>query len=418
MKTSKLGKYILCFAFVIVVLYIATKRSETSHLKLEYSIQEDVLVNSSLLLKQHEPRTVEDWRHFNPAIQIFNSTYFYIGRVNKLVFEKLKGSKVHRIKVNRLFVAILDVRDGDYALNKAINFDPFYKNNQKRRGSNIRKGELSDNFDCELNPDWLDGGHGYQDPRLFVWANELYLLFNSRMQVNDGSFCDAKTKRAMFISRLKIFERSNELEVECDPPRMLELPKENSQTIEKNWSPIIYEDSLYFSYAFYPEHIVLSCNPSLDGDYNCHEKYRSSSRKIFHQILPNDNLKFHPHGGTPALVFQDQHRRHFYTGILHVKEDVGKIKVYKNYIYTLHGKPPFQITSIHPEPLNLNKRPSLAFDDLRNTAPSWYRSNYPFHHQIAFVCDMTHIPKQADSVLVTYGVSDAEARVVKVKLSI
>ena len=89
---------------------------------------------------------------------------------------------------------------------------------------------FSNQYDCEMTPDYIDGGHGiqvsqpqslrpslsatklrtkFQDPRLFSHHNKFFILFNGRRQF-DSKFkpCSGKPQRGIYLAHITIMDRT------------------------------------------------------------------------------------------------------------------------------------------------------------------------------------------------------------------
>ena len=88
---------------------------------------------------------------------------------------------------------------------------------------------FSNQYDCEMTPDYIDGGHGiqvsqpkvsasktpsknFQDPRLFSHHNKFFILFNGRRQF-DSKFkpCSGKPQRGIYLAHITIMDRTLKL---------------------------------------------------------------------------------------------------------------------------------------------------------------------------------------------------------------
>ena len=92
---------------------------------------------------------------------------------------------------------------------------------------------FSNQYDCEMTPDFIDGGHGiqvsqsrwhwvsvrkyselflFQDPRLFSHHNKFFILFNGRRQF-DSKFkpCSGKPQRGIYLAHITIMDRTLKL---------------------------------------------------------------------------------------------------------------------------------------------------------------------------------------------------------------
>jgi len=124
---------------------------------------------------------------------------------------------------------------------------------------------------------------GPQDSRVFVLKNEIWIVFN--MLCADG------------------FRRMHLYNVTKDDHNAIPLiinGKDKSRT-EKNWTPLIFNNEIYFIYSFSPL-ILLNCDP------------HSGNCKVFYSN--NNQPKQYFRGGSPAIAFDKNNPNHF-TGYLH-----------------------------------------------------------------------------------------------------
>ena len=123
---------------------------------------------------------------------------------------------------------------------------------------------FSNSFDCEMIPDYIDGGHGIQDPRLFEHHNKFYLLFNGRRQFQTrfSSCGDRNPKRGIYLAHITIMDKTLKL----TNIRLLNYP--NLQNIERNWLPI--QGNGY-----------IRLDTRLDSDYRILEPRKKTKRNCF-----------------------------------------------------------------------------------------------------------------------------------------
>ena len=369
-------------------------------------------------------------RIFNPGIQYHNGKLHFILRYNRL--EKETGSYYlpdhkYYIKNNTLLATTLLP---DLSIQQVpLEFQPFYDFLEK-----------SKTFDCELDPDWADGGHGEQDARIFTLNDHLYMIFNARQQLKEkGLPCpnlENYPQRGIFISKLITDKLSGFITgwhkaVPLKIPKVGNLKwKENSKNIlvERNWSPFVFEKELYVLYSLDPQ-IVLKIDPFSGESIKMYETETSLRvlRPILEDIakrlqmpLPShSNVLVHPmtrklvtvtpHGGTSLVKVPG---REYMLGVLHVHyPGPEENRIYVNYPYKISSEPPFEILSIG-KALPLNSTRPQEYTDLSEKGPHYYGENYKVSDEIAFACDLTLWEKDGDSrVAVSYGVGDAVPRV-------
>jgi hypothetical protein len=149
-----------------------------------------------------------------------------------------------------------------------------------------------DNKKCLLKSNNLESlyeffGQEYEaeDPRLFLYENEIYIIFNIKNQ-NGRSVCISPYKKFVPIKLFIEGEKMNE--------------------IEKNWSPFVKDKKLFFVYCYHPL-IIISYDFNEEG--RCHVVYKPN----------NINLPLEPfwkitiRGSTNLLPYKEQ----YYIGLVH-----------------------------------------------------------------------------------------------------
>jgi hypothetical protein len=149
-----------------------------------------------------------------------------------------------------------------------------------------------------------------EDPRLFLYHNEIYMLFNIRNPRVTGG-------RLMCLSRYDRFH-----------PVQLRIENRTLCYIEKNWSPLIKNDQLYLIYTYEPL-VVLK--------YDFNEK--GVCQVIYDQTLltptpaptPASMSPFsHLRGGSNLLPFNED--RDLYIGLCHSRIETDQINI-GGYVY-------------------------------------------------------------------------------------
>lgn len=209
----------------------------------KYPIIGDYAIDFNFLFPKlkHHP---EHGRVFNPAIDFFEGNLHLILRFNQLVQEigslYLRNSK-YFVKNNTLISTVLTKRELA-AATPGLLVQPFFNENQS---------DSSATFDCEADPDWQDGGHGIQDPRIFQHDHHKYLIFNSRIQTKKfPELCpENAVSRKIFVSQLKLDWATGlvigwESPIQLNIIGSLDVPWKNSgvNTAERNWAPVVLKD--------------------------------------------------------------------------------------------------------------------------------------------------------------------------------
>ncbi|CAG5110069.1 Oidioi.mRNA.OKI2018_I69.chr2.g4514.t1.cds [Oikopleura dioica] len=320
----------------------------------------------------------DEFRVFNPGIKYINGSVLTVLRVNWLFKDSnpnFKNGRSEWRKNNSLILAQLD-RNG--LVTKLVPFQPF-----------------EDSYDCEMDPDWIDGGHGLQDPRIISQKNTLKILFNARNQ-NKEPFqpCFGDIKRGLWMAEL-----SKNLEI-MNAARKLSEISLGKWDIERNWTPIDDENAEeeIFIYSFYPELIVVNTTAS-EVDFKIFPtvgKFEDTFRSVA-EIAKIDaeeaNKKISLHGSSPLIRLNNEE----FLGILHCHfaPENDDSRVYINYFFKMRistDYESFQITSSGFKPLPLVYEIDEKFEKL-NQEKKQYRDNYLSKNKIVFVSDMTRFER-------------------------
>ena len=145
---------------------------------------------------------------------------------------------------------------------------------------------------------------GPEDPRLFYFNNEIYLL------VND---LNREKHRHMYISKVDIDNME-------DYDR-IELCKQLSTTFEKNWGTFIYKEKLHLLYDINPLKIF-----ELEDNFKCKMKFNINDKliNIFSNTFPD--IKFHIRNSTNLIPLNDNEFLGLGHGVLDYKNstDINK----------------------------------------------------------------------------------------------
>lgn len=346
----------------------------------------------------------EEYRAFNPAVQFYKGSTFMIIRLNFLekdVNPNYKNGKGEWRKNNTLVIGTLikEFNDHDELVemhfHKINDLDPF-----------------PDSFDCEMNPDYIDGGHGIQDPRLFEHHNKFFILFNARRQ-NPAPFLDCdqrQPQRGIYLAHITIMDKTLKL----THTRLLNYKM--AQRIERNWLPIEDKQRMLFVYSFFPQMNILEFTAK-DGDQVVPFRQietLDSFDNIFVDIANESNMTIDDakqniviHGSSPILAVKN-----VLLGIVHCHyENNQGHRTYLNYFFKCDPIT-YKIIDSAKKHLPLTSDIDEKFTML-NTQKWYYEANYPMGNRISFVSDMT-ISKS--ELIIAYGAGDAESRTFIVKV--
>lgn len=170
-----------------------------------------------------------------------------------------------------------------------------------------------------------------QDPRLFVVAGKLYIIFS-----NFYSF-EGITARRMFVAQLT---EENEM-FSIEKPVCMQAPERLSKRWEKNWVPIVHNDELYLAYTLEPHYVL---------------KPNIKTGQIEEAFLSSGDINWQwgeLRGGTAAFLDHDKYIAFFHSSLL-LKSVHSKGKKIQHYVmgaYLFESKLPFHLTAISPEPI-------------------------------------------------------------------
>lgn len=170
----------------------------------------------------------------------------------------------------------------------------------------------------------------YQDPRLLVVHDRLYIFFSNMVNIQGA------VVRRMFVGH--IVQESDRLSVES--PICLELLDGACTQREKNWAPFEYNGTVLLAYSVDPHKIV---QPLLTGLCELIGETTASSGWNWGELR----------GGTPAVRIGDEYLAFFHSSKPVVTAQSGgkRMQHYVMGAYTFSAEPPFKITRISPEPL-------------------------------------------------------------------
>lgn len=243
------------------------------------------------------------------------------------------------------------------------------------KGSEIYCARFDRQFRPIGEPHRLELGHpenryGREDPRLFWFRGQLHVVFVGVRPHPGDSNSFGLTR--MFYARL-----SHDFRVE----QVFCLPKFNDR--EKNWSPIVHDGTLYFTYSYSP-HRVLRVN----GE-RCEWAYDTPTPAPWE---PGSEIR----GGAPGVLHNGELWCWF-----HAKRDLRPGEPhftphtpwYHLGVLVHQAEPPFRVTAISPRPL------LWADPDTNVDGPEQTRNYAP----VVFPCGAA---KRDRSWIVSMGIHD------------
>lgn len=152
-----------------------------------------------------------------------------------------------------------------------------------------------------------------EDPRPFYLHGHIWCVF-------------ARPDRTARISYTMHLAR-----VAPNTQRIVTLTCDKMRRVEKNWVPLVHDDTLYLLYSLSPVHRVLRCDTASGQCVDVH--HEESAR------LPA--LR----GGSQAVACGDA-----YVGVAHTTETATRFpyRAYVHYFYLLAPQPPFAVQALSP----------------------------------------------------------------------
>ncbi len=178
-----------------------------------------------------------------------------------------------------------------------------------------------------------------EDARIIQAKNELYLIYHVQQH----------GLRSMFIAQVK----NTDSKFYISEINKLHYP-DGVGSHQKNWSPFVYQDELYFIYSATP-HTILHYDFSTKQLALAYQT--ESAKKIVQKLWPYGEIK----GGTPAIYIPelDAYLTFFHSFVRYKfgePEWAGRIeplwRIYYMGAYIFDSKPPFKILAMTKRPLS------------------------------------------------------------------
>lgn len=227
--------------------------------------------------------------------------------------------------------------------------------------SNVLLDLYSDLTSPETGFKFTEGYH-VEDPRLFIFNDELYLSYTDGYQMAQAKI-DPKTLQAV-------------------ESFYIEKPEENRT--EKNWTFFEYDRKLYSIYDI-NSHTIFEMQGS-----QWEQKYQTPHENFWNY----GELR----GGTSPILHKGEYIAFFHSA----KGELKKGVMHRQYFmgaYTFEAKPPFRITSMTPKPI---------------IAGEYMEPSVPRLSTKIFVVFPAGVIRKEDKFLVSFGYNDFENRIVEV----
>jgi len=264
---------------------------------------------------------------------------------------------------------------------------------------------------------------GPEDPRIFTFNNDKYLLYNNFYQDNQTG----KKIRHMYIRKINNSStepsyrpENNDIEI-CVSPDI-------SKDFEKNWGPFQIEDDLYFLYSIVPLKIIKYNNNTCSNEYN----HNNSKFQFLEKLYSKLNL--HIRNSSPLCKFITEDNKNYYLGVGHSVLDFNgneteKKSILKYFMRNLdynqfsvedtkyftenYGKIYYTFFYIlEYENLEIEGNVNKNFNIISITPMFQFEDEYD--HTIEFACDLSIVDN--DIVYIGYGINDDKAYLQKMYL--
>jgi predicted GH43/DUF377 family glycosyl hydrolase len=199
-----------------------------------------------------------------------------------------------------------------------------------------------------------------EDARLFTFNDRLYVIYNDNDTITNPS---DKQRRDMYIAEVSFI---NSHFVAQTPVKLVFKEKLNQDNWEKNWTPFVWNDSLYIVYSISPFEVIkpdLSTGQCVKVE-TAHfttswplaqtRSLEGQEELWMPKIWAYERLR----GGTPAVLVDGEYLSFFHSLITRpVEERHGLSVSYPNRLhylmgaYTFSADAPFQVTALTPSPI-------------------------------------------------------------------
>ena len=140
-----------------------------------------------------------------------------------------------------------------------------------------------------------EASDGPEDPRLFYYKDDIFILVNE---------LDNDNRRLMYLAVIDVDTLNYKI------PKTL-VCESQSTNFEKNWGPFTYKNKLHMLYDINPLKIF-----EVDGHYNCKMVTNKSDKKISEMVKSFGDLHFHMRNSSNLINFGKE-----YLGIGHAVLD-------------------------------------------------------------------------------------------------
>lgn len=243
---------------------------------------------------------------------------------------------------------------------------------------------------------------GPEDPRIFIFSGEKYLLYNR---------LNHKKERHMYYRKIGLQDKPDDIDTE--------ICWNVSKKFEKNWGPFELNNKLYFLYSLSPLKII-----NYDEEHSKCNFIYDEPVEVFN-FLENlySGLHLHIRNSSPLSKFITGDKKTYYLGIGHSVLDFGEDKQSLLKYFMRKQNYPFNPSDLKYFTEDFGKIYYTFFYTLeclpdnkykiKSITPMFQFEN-KYDHTIEFACDLSIVDN--DIVYIGYGVDDNRAVLEKMYL--
>lgn len=355
---------LILFVILIIVLIIIIYKTNKKYNDYNDYYTNKIVKYSYLPNKKISILKNKDNNYFlyNSSIQWKNNdknTILNVARLsdlNKVLYDRCLTYK--DIKENVIIndqKKYLDIFKDHNGKSGIVKFDILLTENKDK----IISADFINPFFTEKNIDKNFIALGFEDPRLFIFQNKIWIICTFR-GINFPFKSIINTEKPGHHIIIYPIDMSIK-------PVILYYKKQNK--IEKNWMPFEYNKELYIIYNINPNHEILKVDVKSG---NCEKIYETKTKIKFEEHYGN--------GAPPQLI--KIFNKEYYIGIVHNRGNLEKNITRKNRLYLFEIQPPFEIK---------------YFSDLFNLDEKFYNIEF---------CVGLLVDQNKGLVYLSYGVND------------
>ena len=256
-------------------------------------------------------------------------------------------------------------------------------NKQLQMVSELKALPCQTHYDAFVAAPKSEGQYAYfgvEDPRAFMWGDDVYVAVNGPLPPDRIKAGDAYIGRRMYIQRVFPAPAHDRLPLTVADDDSIQL-----KSYEKNWTPIgevhnaVTNSSDYLFARFVEPHQILQCNRKAE----CSVAASRSNKAYFDELKKRHSYNAF-HLGTNAVRINDSHYLALFHGLKRMPEH-DNAPYYGDHFYVFESASPWSIVRVSRSPLRIEPSPGFQFS---------------FTNGLAYV---------DGRLAISYGVNDLEA---------